>query len=97
MSTVPLPGYDQWLEAPATGREPGQQAEDAYDLYVDAFWQEQRAFYDDGCHDYDTWDDFQAAGDQPESFDDFFQRWYDREEEAAVERAWEQRYPDARI
>lgn len=94
---MPTTNYDLWLEAPATSREAPAQAEDAYDLYVDAHWQEQRALYDDGCHDCDTWEDFQATGDQPQTFDDFFQAWYDREEDAAIERAWEQRYPGARI
>lgn len=91
-----LTGYDAWLSAPYVNGPPDG-AEDAYDQYLEWFDEEIRAEFTAGGHDAETLEEFRQAVDEPQSYDDFVSKWMDDQEEAARDRYYENRYPDARI
>jgi hypothetical protein len=92
-----LANYDAWLERPYAAVENVDDLDEAYDLYLAAHRAESDREFATHNHDFTHPDEFYAAGEQPMSFQDYCDAWHDDMAEAARYRAWEAKYPDARI
>ena len=64
-----------------------QRTQDAYDLYLEAHEHEARRDFDEGGHEYASFEDY-LADDPPMSWPDFFAEWCREQEEQARELGW---------
>lgn len=72
-------------------------ADESYEQYLAQHRSESDREFAEGGHDYTDPDEFYADGDDPKSYEDYVTDWQDAQEEAAMYRRLEARYPDARI